>query len=323
LGLFSFFKKKAFFSEQDQARIVAAISSAEKSTSGEIRLYVESKNPYMDPLQRAAEIFFQSKMENTVDRNGVLLYIALKDRELALFGDEGIHQKVGTQYWQNAVQNMIGQFSKQEIAVGIEQCILQVGQTLKDTFPYDASTDKNELSDEIIFGKPIADMYIDDRAINPYRNDLYSMGYIFNEEPTMPLNSLNPNKYNTVEIVDDKVVKKGPLNFIKGEIFYYENLPKDINFQNYFPKYYGYTTTADMGILKLEHLRGIPAFTLYKTGVLTIEHINIFIEFLQILHSYTNTSIDITTDNIISNYIIDCILYYIIFYITLFILYYI
>jgi uncharacterized membrane protein len=107
----------------------------------------------MDPLQRAAEIFFQSKMENTVDRNGVLLYIALKDRELALFGDEGIHQKVGTQYWQNAVQNMIGQFSKQEIAVGIEQCILQVGQTLKDTFPYDASTDKNELSDEIIFGK--------------------------------------------------------------------------------------------------------------------------------------------------------------------------
>ena len=89
MGLFSFFKKKAFFSEQDQARIVAAITSAEKSTSGEIRLFVESKNPYMDPLQRAAEIFFQSKMENTVDRNGVLLYIALKDRELALFGDEG------------------------------------------------------------------------------------------------------------------------------------------------------------------------------------------------------------------------------------------
>jgi uncharacterized membrane protein len=59
LGIFSFFKKKAFFSEQDQARIVKAISSAEKSTSGEIRLFVESKNPYMNPLERAAEIFFQ------------------------------------------------------------------------------------------------------------------------------------------------------------------------------------------------------------------------------------------------------------------------
>ena len=52
-------------------------------------------------------------------------------------------------YWSN-IPNW---FPKHEIAAGIEQCILQVGQTLKDTFPYDASTDKNELSDEIIFGK--------------------------------------------------------------------------------------------------------------------------------------------------------------------------
>ena len=153
MGIFSFFKKKAFFSEQDQARIVTAISSAEKSTSGEIRLFVESKNPYMNPLERAAEIFFQLKMERTEDRNGVLLYIAMKDRELALFGDEGIHKKVGTQYWENAVQKMISQFSNQEIATGIEQCILQVGQTLQDTFPYNSLTDKNELSDDIVFGK--------------------------------------------------------------------------------------------------------------------------------------------------------------------------
>ena len=61
MGLFSFFKKKAFFSEQDQARIVAAITSAEKSTSGEIRLFVESKNPYMDPLQRAERSSFSQK----------------------------------------------------------------------------------------------------------------------------------------------------------------------------------------------------------------------------------------------------------------------
>jgi uncharacterized membrane protein len=153
VGIFSFFKKKAFFSEQDQARIVAAIATAEKSTSGEIRLFVESKNPYMDPLERAAEIFFQLQMEHTDNRNGVLLYIAMKDRELALFGDEGIHKKVGTEYWKNAVQNMIGQFGHQKIASGIEQCVLQIGQTLKETFPYDASTDKNELSDDIVFGK--------------------------------------------------------------------------------------------------------------------------------------------------------------------------
>ena len=153
MGIFPFFKKKAFFSEEDQARIVEAIRTAEKETSGEIRIYVESKNPFMDPLDRAAEIFFQLKMQNTGYRNAVLLYIAMKDQELALFGDEGIHQKVGEEYWKNAVKNMIVNFADQKISIGIEQCVLQIGQTLKETFPYDAATDKNELPDDIAFGK--------------------------------------------------------------------------------------------------------------------------------------------------------------------------
>ncbi|MEP7143621.1 MAG: TPM domain-containing protein [Ferruginibacter sp.] len=153
MGIFPFFKKKAFFSEPDQARIVEAIRVAEKETSGEIRIYVESKNPFMDPLERAAEIFLKLKMQDTTDRNAVLLYIAMKDHELALYGDEGIHKKVGEEYWSKAVKNMITQFANQNISIGIEQCILQIGQTLKETFPYDASTDKNELSDDMVFGK--------------------------------------------------------------------------------------------------------------------------------------------------------------------------
>ena len=153
MGIFPFFKKKAFFSEPDQARILEAIRIAEKETSGEIRIYIESNNPLVDPLERAAEIFLQLKMENTAHRNAVLLYIAMKDHELALFGDEGIHKKVGSEYWQNAVKNMIAEFANQHIAIGIEQCILQIGQTLKETFPYEASTDKNELPDNIVFGK--------------------------------------------------------------------------------------------------------------------------------------------------------------------------
>lgn len=130
-----------------------AIRIAELATSGEVRIYVESRNPFMDPLERAAEIFFKLKMQNTAHRNGVLLYVAMKDHELALFGDEGIHNKVGTEYWKAAVQNMLAQFVSQNIATGIEQCILQIGQTLKETFPYEADTDKNELPDEIVFGR--------------------------------------------------------------------------------------------------------------------------------------------------------------------------
>ncbi len=153
MSIFPFFKKKSFFTAKEQEQIVEAIRVAEKETSGEIRIYVESKNRFVDPLDRAAEVFFKLKMEETEHRNGVLLYIAMKDQQLALFGDEGIHQKVGSEFWKNAVKNMISQFASQNIITGIEQCVLQIGQTLKATFPYEASTDKNELPDEIVFGR--------------------------------------------------------------------------------------------------------------------------------------------------------------------------
>ena len=152
MGIFSS-KKKSFFSEQEQARIVEAIRIAEKETSGEVRIYVESRNPFVDPIDRAAEVFYQLKMQNTAHRNGVLLYIAMKDHELALFGDEGIHNKVGAEYWKTAVRKMIAEFASQHIVDGIEHCILQIGQTLKETFPYEATTDKNELPDNMVFGK--------------------------------------------------------------------------------------------------------------------------------------------------------------------------
>ena len=73
MGIFPFFKKRDFFSDADKAQIVEAIRIAEKETSGEIRIYVESKNPFVEPIDRAAEIFFKLKMEQTDHRNAVLL----------------------------------------------------------------------------------------------------------------------------------------------------------------------------------------------------------------------------------------------------------
>jgi uncharacterized membrane protein len=151
--MFSLFKKKEFFSAADKEQIVEAIRMAEKETSGEIRIYVESKNAYVDAIDRAAEVFFKLKMHETDHRNAVLLYIAMKDQQLALYADEGIYQKAGKEYWDNAVKNMLSQFTKENISNGIEQCIAQIGQTLKEKFPYIPTEDKNELPDEIVFGK--------------------------------------------------------------------------------------------------------------------------------------------------------------------------
>lgn len=154
MGIFSFLHKpKEFFSAKDKEQIVQAIRNAERETSGEIRVYVESRNPLVNVMERAAEIFFNLKMQQTDDRNAVLLYIAMKDKELALFGDEGIYKRVGVDYWNNEVKNMISQFSKDNISNGIEQCIQHIGQTLKEKFPYNTTTDRNELPDDIVFGK--------------------------------------------------------------------------------------------------------------------------------------------------------------------------
>ncbi len=153
MGLFSFFKRKEFFTANERAEIVEAIRLAEKETSGEIRIYIESKNAFMDAIDRASEIFFKLKMQKTDHRNAVLLYIAMDDHQLALFADEGIYQKAGAAYWDAEVKAMIARFTKEDICQGIVDCIHHIGQTLQEKFPYIPTEDKNELPDEIVFGR--------------------------------------------------------------------------------------------------------------------------------------------------------------------------
>lgn len=140
-------------STEDQIRIVEAIRTCENTTSGEIRVYIESRNPLVSSLERASDLFFQLKMQKTHHRNAVLVYIALKDHEVALFGDEGIHNAVGSAFWEKEVQQMLKNFRELHVTDGIIQCVLDVGQVLSEKFPFIPTEDKNELPDEIVFGK--------------------------------------------------------------------------------------------------------------------------------------------------------------------------
>lgn len=153
MKLFPWQKQKAFFDDEHQSRIVKAIQTAEQQTSGEVRVFVESKCSYMDALDRAKEIFFDLQMNKTALRNAVLVYVAMEDRQVAVFADEGIHAKTGKQYWENTLSAMLLHFRQQHIADGITQCVLHVGEALQHHFPYDRVTDKNELPDDIVFGK--------------------------------------------------------------------------------------------------------------------------------------------------------------------------
>ena len=151
--MFSFFKKKNFFTAEEQQLIIEAIQNAERMTSGEVRVFVESKCSYMDAIDRAAELFFQLEMQKTDDHNAVLVYVAMKDRQLAVFGDEGIHNKVGNEYWSAEVIKMISNFNRENYAAGIAEVVKDIGTALTKNFPFNNDTDKNELPDDIVFGK--------------------------------------------------------------------------------------------------------------------------------------------------------------------------
>lgn len=154
MGILSLFRKPYHFvSPTEEEKIVEAIRIAEKRTSGEIRVFMESRCRFVDPLDRAAELFYGLKMHETDQRNAVLIYIATKDHQLALFADEGIYQKCGTEFWKEEVRLMLQDFNKANYAEGLAHIVGDVGQALHQHFPYNNDTDKNELPDNIIFGK--------------------------------------------------------------------------------------------------------------------------------------------------------------------------
>ena len=153
MNIFPWQKKAEFLTEEEKEQIVEAIKKAETETSGEIRLFIESKCRYVDPVDRAREIFGILEMQKTEQRNGTLIYVAVKHRQAAVFGDDGIHQKVGEKYWKDLITKMLLHFREERLAEGICNAISDLGHALKFYFPYDKDTDKNELPDDIVFGR--------------------------------------------------------------------------------------------------------------------------------------------------------------------------
>lgn len=148
-----FLSKKDFFSPEEKNRIVSAIREAEQQTSGEIRVYVESRCRFVEALDRAAEVFTILKMGETAGQNAVLIYLAVRDRQLAIFGDRAIHEKVGEEFWTKEVMHMLNHFQNSRYADATVKVILDIGDALKLHFPYDRQTDINELPDDIVFGR--------------------------------------------------------------------------------------------------------------------------------------------------------------------------
>jgi len=145
---------RRFLSDDDLAAIARAVAAAEQQTSAEIRVHLERRLPRArgapagDALARATEVFTQLRMHATAERNGVLIYLAVEDRKLAIAGDAGVHDRVGDEYWQRVRDAMIAHLGAGRPRDALLHAVTDVGDVLRRFFPR-RPDDRNELGDEV------------------------------------------------------------------------------------------------------------------------------------------------------------------------------
>ncbi|MDT0688063.1 TPM domain-containing protein [Autumnicola psychrophila] len=144
-------KTEEFLTKAEEEEIVEAIRTSEKNTSGEIRVHLEKSTGEMDIFDRAMEVFHMLKMDNTKQDNGVLIYVAVEDRNFVIYGDKGINNVVPNDFWESTKDAIVAQFKQGKFKQGLIDGILKAGDELQKHFPYKES-DVNELSDKISKG---------------------------------------------------------------------------------------------------------------------------------------------------------------------------
>ncbi len=138
---------EAFLSAEEEQEIVAAIKTAEKNTSGEIRVHIENSSE-KDHYERAKEVFHLLEMDATNEQNGVLIYVAVHDHKFVICGDKGINELVPKDFWNSTKEIMQSHFKNGNFKQGLIDGILKAGEELKVHFPWQ-NDDENELSNEI------------------------------------------------------------------------------------------------------------------------------------------------------------------------------
>ena len=141
------------FSAADFTAITEAVGRVEATTSAEIRVHLERRVHRLplqrpDALRRARKVFAHLGMHLTAERHGVLIYLAIEDRKLAIVGDEGIHRQVGDAYWEGVRDLMLAHLREGRALDAVLAGVAEVGRVLARHFPR-RPDDQNELSDQV------------------------------------------------------------------------------------------------------------------------------------------------------------------------------
>lgn len=182
-----------------------------------------------------------------------------------------------------------------------------VGKVIQDI----AATTMNTLAqfeipyDELIFGKPYADMYIDDKAMNPYLDNVSRFGIFVKEDEYMH-NKLKTNQFNTIERKGDIIVKTGPVDYLRGESYFYQQIHTAFGgrFSALFPKWFKSEQIDDNKAIRMEtqYVDAIPLYYLYKNGLVTPDIVDRLLHIMQQFHSVeADTGSSVATDEQVSN----------------------
>ena len=138
---------RQFLSAADLDAVAAAVTAAEARTAAEIRVHLDHRCPG-DPMARAVAIFERLGKHRTELRAGVLVYVAVADRKLAVIGDAGIHTCVGQAYWDGLVARVLAHLRQERPREGLVDAVRAIGDALAAHFPR-RPDDRNELSDRV------------------------------------------------------------------------------------------------------------------------------------------------------------------------------
>ena len=131
----------------DHDRIVAAISDAERKTSGEIRVLI-ARQKAVDPVATATWHFERLGMTKTSKRNGVLIFVSPRSRTFAVIGDTAVHEKCGDSFWRVLAATIGSHFKTGDFTGGLVHGIERAGALLAENFPREPG-DRNELPNRV------------------------------------------------------------------------------------------------------------------------------------------------------------------------------
>ncbi|KAF4444948.1 capsule biosynthesis phosphatase [Fusarium acutatum] len=158
---------------------------------------------------------------------------------------------------------------------------------------------------EINFGKPYADVYVDDLAVNANLDTARELGWILDEPEVTPrlgqvrrssaedvkkAGMIAARDFNTVQIIRDKVIKSSKSEAILGELYFYAHMPPTLS--RIFPSVYSvdYIPATSTYSITMENRRGRTFSHLLVGRSITKGRLTKFLETLHTIHAAPNTT---------------------------------